>query len=475
MAASPGELALTVPPARVDGVVPAALRGGTLLSNGPGWTLIGGVVAHPFDGHGYVRAFAFTPDGGCEVRACFVETRVYRDERAAGRLMHRGLGTNRGAHWWQNLVPGPPRNVANTTIVPWGGRLLVGWEGGAPHALDARSLATLGEETFGGALAKQATLAHMRHDTGVDRLVTCSIKMGGTTGLTFRELDRSGHVAVTRRAELPGLRFLHDFAFTPGWFVVGDNPIRVRARGLARMLVGAGTLLQAVTPDDGAPGRLHLVARDGSGRTRTVGLPGHAHIIHFANAFERDGTVVVDACVFHHFTLGEEFGYTGRDTPFDPALPEARGPQHLHRITIPPGATEATWERLTPHGVDFPRIHPAHEGTDTPRLFGATRRDTRFSDPFDAVIGLDLHDRTRPADVFCVGDEHTFVGEPIFVPASEDPTNGHVLVVLTDGRREATTLAIFDAGRLASGPVARIQLPLLPLAFHGSWLGASEG
>lgn len=472
--ASPGALDLSIPAAHITGQVPAALYGGRLLSNGPGWTRIGGHLVHPFDGHGYVRAFDFLPDGGCRVRARFVETRAYRDEAAVGRVLYRGLASNRPGGFWRNLGFGAPRNVANTAIVPWAGRLLAAWEGGLPHALEPETLETRGEETFEGALAGQAVLAHMRRDARQGRLVTCALALGRDTGLTFREHDATGRVVATHAARLPGLRVVHDYALTPHHFIVGDNALRVRPAGLARMLLGAGTMLQAMAFDARGPGALHLVARDGSGRVRTVRLPDRAYALHFGNAFERDGVVVVDVCTFHAFTLGEEFGYTGPHSPLDPGLPDARGPQRLYRITIPPGATEATWELLTPHGVDFPRIHPDHEGLDTPRLFGATRRDPRYSDPFDAVMGLDLHDRDRPADLFAVDDVHTFVGEPIVVPEPGSPTPGHVLVVVSDGARETSTLLVLDATALARGPVACIPLPLLPLGFHGAWVPAGS-
>lgn len=471
MLASPGDLDLVIPPDQVQGRIPHPLRGGRLYSNGPGWLHIGDRIAHPFDGHGYVRAFEFRPDGGCGMRARFVKTPVYQAERAAGRLLQRGLGTLVGPRFGPRWRARGPRNVANTSIVPWGGRLLAGWEGGTPYALDPISLETLGEETFGGVLAKQATLAHMRHDAKAGCLVTCSVQMGRKTRFTFREFDPHGALQRSYEALLPGLRFTHDFALTPGWCVLADNPLRPRPEGMFKVLLGTGTLLGAVAPDTKAPGALWLVARDGSGRTRRIDLPHTAHVIHFANAFDRDGSVVVDACVFHHFTLGEEFGYTGPKTAFDPRLPEARGPQQLYRMTISPDATRADWQRLTPYGVDFPRIHPAHEGQDTPRIFGATRRDPRFSDPFDTIIGLDTHSLDAPVDLYTVEDPCTFVGEPIFVPDAVNSGTGWVLVMLTNGALQGSTLAIFDAYHLSRGPVACVPLPLLPLAFHGSWHG----
>jgi len=474
MAASPGPLDLAIPASAITGVVPPALRGGRMLSNGPGWTHIGGRTAHPFDGHGYVRAFAFQDDGGCRLRARFVQTPSYAAERELGQLVHRGLGTNLPPPFWRNLgVRGPARNVANTTIQRVGDRLLAGWEGGAPYALDADSLETVGEEHFGGALAGQATLAHFKRDARQARLVACSLAQGRQSTLTFREIDGAGRVVHERTAALPGMLFAHDFALAPGFCIVGGNPLRLRPAGIAGMLAGTSTLLGAIAPDLSKPGALHLVPRDGEAPVRTVRLPGPAFVVHFGNAFERDGAIIVDAAVFARFSFGEEFGYTGPSTPFDPRLPEARGPQQLMRITIPAGADAATWAPLVPHGVDFPRFHPDHEGQETPALFGATRKDTRYSDPFDSVLRVDLLDPERPPALWTAPAD-VFVGEPIFVPDPARPEAGHVLAILSEPHAGRTTLAVFDAQALQAGPLARVPLPLLPVAFHGAWDRPSE-
>lgn len=469
MSASPGPLDLVVESSRVEGAVPHALRGGRLLSNGPGWTHIGGRLAHPFDGHGYVRAFEFQADGSLRLRARFVQTPAYRSEASAQRITHRGLGTNVGDHFWQNLfLRTGPRNVANTTIVRWNGRLLAGWEGGAPYALDADSLETRGEETFGGALSGQATLAHVKHDAARGRLVSCSVAMGPTTTLTFREFDAAGRLVHTRVAKMPSTMFAHDFALTPQWYVLASNPLTLRWGTLAKSMLGGATLLDAIASDARAPGAVYLVPRTEEAPLRTVSLPGRAFVVHYGNAFERDGAVHLDACLFHDFTFGAEFGFQGPHAPLDPRLPDGRAPQRLFRIEVPAGATIGRWRQLAPHGVDFPRVHPDHEGQPTPVLFGATRADPRFSDPFDTVLRVDLADLERPAQVWTPGGG-AFVGEPVFVPSPERDADGHVLVVVSDGAAGRSTLVVLDAARLDAGPLAQVPLPLLPYAFHGAW------
>ncbi len=112
LTASPGALDLRVEPSAITGQLPPALKGGRLLWNGPGWTLIGGRLAHPFDGHGYLRSLECTNDGGLRLRARFIETEVFREEFAAQRLTRRGLGTNLTDRWWDNVRVRGQRNVA---------------------------------------------------------------------------------------------------------------------------------------------------------------------------------------------------------------------------------------------------------------------------------------------------------------------------------------------------------------------------
>lgn len=473
LAANPGRLDLVVERSRIGGAIPAALFGSRMLSNGPGWNVIDGVTLHPFDGHGYVRAFAFRPDGSVQVTARHVATPAFVKESASGRFEVRGFATNLEGPFWKNLSFGPARNVANTTITRWGDRLLAGWEGGAPTALDPVTLETRGEETFGGVLAGQATLAHFKHDATQGRLVTCSVKMGPSVDFTFRELDGAGRVHSSNSARFPGMHFAHDFALSPSWYVLGSNPLRVKKAEFARTVLGASTLLKSIATDHAATPALLLIPR-GGGAAREVRLPQPGWVVHFGNAFERNGALIVDACVFHRFEFGEEFGYAGPHAPFDPTKPEQRGPQRLYRITVPAGSTEATWEPLCAYGVDFPRFHPRHEGVETPALFGATRADTRFSDPFDSVLRVDLLDRARPPSLFTVKGNESFLGEPVFAPDPQRPEAGHVLALISHGTEARTSLVVLDALALEKGPLAIVPLPLLPVAFHGDWDSGSD-
>ena len=92
--------------------------------------------------------------------------------------------------------------------------------------------------------------------------------------------------------------------------------------------------------------------------------------------------------------------------------------------------------------------------------------------PFDSVIKVDVE--TGAVDRWVCGPRR-FVGEPVFCPnpelvASVDTEDsGWVVVMVYDGERCCTELAILDAKCLAAGPVCVLRTVPLPMGFHGSW------
>lgn len=64
------------------------------------------------------------------------------------------------------------------------------------------------------------------------------------------------------------------------------------------------------------------------------------------------------------------------------------------------------------------------------------------------------------------------VQEPVFVarPGGCEEDDGWLLVMVFDGQAVSSELAVFDARRVAEGPVARVKLGHhVPLGLHGSF------
>jgi all-trans-8'-apo-beta-carotenal 15,15'-oxygenase len=73
---------------------------------------------------------------------------------------------------------------------------------------------------------------------------------------------------------------------------------------------------------------------------------------------------------------------------------------------------------------------------------------------------------------FSFGPEF-YIGEPVVAPDPDAPLaedRGWVLSEVLDGKAGKSFLAVFDAGHVEDGPVAKLKLhEHLPMSFHGWW------
>lgn len=186
------------------GSVPADLSG-TFFRNGFAKFEVGSdLVLHPFDADGMVSAIQFDK-GQAQFRNRFVRTKGFVEEQRTKKISFRGaFGTAKKGGFLANMFNIKTKNVANTNVVHWAGRLLALWEGGLPHLMEPDSLRTVGEYTFRGTLRKGDTCtAHPRYDAKKDQLVVFGEKKtftGGKVGtvVTVRELSKDMTVQAER-------------------------------------------------------------------------------------------------------------------------------------------------------------------------------------------------------------------------------------------------------------------------------------
>ena len=309
----------------IDGHIPKELCG-TLFRNGPGrLERAGQTYSHLFDGDGMVHAFAIR-DGRVHVRNAFVRTAEYEEEEAAGRVLWRNtFGTQPVGGWRSNLGNVMQKNVANTNIIFFGGKLLCLWEAAQPYRLEPATLRTLGLETFDGtlqpgmpfttgvpALDKAAAgvvgdplTAHPKVDRGRegeeegDRLVAYGYRAKASAAalaagrgafdseLMLYEFDEAWRVVARRPIELEGFAFVHDFVVTEHYVLWFQNPCDFDP---TLYVLGEKNPAQLITYDATRPTLVHVVPRDAaSGRAqRTVEIPA-CFVFHHARGFERGG------------------------------------------------------------------------------------------------------------------------------------------------------------------------------------------
>lgn len=470
----------------VEGTIPPELTG-TLFRNGPGILDIGGQrLQHPFDGDGMISAIAFS-QGKAHYRSRFVRTEGYLAEQAAGKILHRGVfGTQKPGGWLANAFDLKLKDIANTQVIYWGNKLLALWEAASPHRLDPHTLETLGKESLNGVLQNDAAFAaHPRIDLGSNgresRLVGFGLKPGLSTTITVYELDRSGQVVEQHAHTLPGFAFLHDFAITPNYCIFFQNPVSLNPIPYVIGLRGPGECLK-FNPQQ--PTRIWIIPREGSGELQCLETEA-CFVFHHANAFERQGKIIVDSICYQDF----------------PAIDHHLDFREIEFLTLPPGQLwryqldlkTRTVERrlLEKRCCEFPYIHPEQMGQPYHQVYLAAAHQLEGNAPLQAILKLDLDAGTQET---WSAAPRGFVGEPVFVPRSDTlannfqldhsgrstgaasgprqdlETEGWVITLVYDAAHHRTDVVILAAERLSQGPIARLHLKHhIPYGLHGSF------
>lgn len=154
-------------------------------------------VNHPLDAYGMVTAVDIQ-NGRALFRNRFVRTAVFNEECKSRKISSRGaFGTPKTGGVLANAFDLRLRDVANTNVIYWAGKLLALFESTTPHELEPDSLTTVGKSTLGGVLkTNQPLSAHPKIDANTGRLVSFSAQPRGTssTDMTIYEFDQQFRV-----------------------------------------------------------------------------------------------------------------------------------------------------------------------------------------------------------------------------------------------------------------------------------------
>jgi all-trans-8'-apo-beta-carotenal 15,15'-oxygenase len=450
----------------IEGKIPAALQG-TLFRNGPGLLEVNGQrLHHPFDGDGMVCALAF--DGGrAHFRNRFVRTEGFLAEQKAGKILYRGVfGTQKPGGLLANAFDFQLKNIANTNIIYWGGKLLALWEAAEPHRLDPKTLETIGKDYLNGILEEgDAFAAHPRIDPSCKQdgvapcLVNFSIKPGLSSTITIYEFNPAGKLLRRQSRSIPGFAFIHDFAITPNYCIFFQNPVSFNPIPFLLGFRGAGECVK-LEPDK--PTRIVVIPRHSKEPMRFLETRS-GFIFHHANAFEQDDKIYIDSICYESFPEVES-GSDFREVDFD-----AIAPGQLWRFTL--NLSEQTVQRrlLEERCCEFPSVHPNHVGRPYRYLFMGAAHNAKGNAPLQAILKLDV---TTGKEQLWSAAPQGYISEPIFVPRpnSIQEDDGWVLTLVYDASKHRSDVVILDGRDLNQGPVARLHLKHhIPYGLHGSW------
>jgi carotenoid cleavage dioxygenase-like enzyme len=366
----------------------------------------------------------------------------------AGEGMVHGVRLEAGqARWYRNRYVKTRRDAgihgggsSNTHVFAHAGHILSFVEVALPIELD-HCLETVGPFDFGG--IDTAFTAHGKIDPGTGELIAFGYQFA-SPHLTFYRIDRAGQVVERRAIDMSTPCLMHDFAMTEHYAIFFDTPtvmVQDWGGGLPfRWQEGRGT-------------RIGVVPRRG-GAERWFDVPA-CQLTHTANAFERDGRIVVDGIRTNRFLA---------DMAADPPV--------LYRWEIDLTRGVVTEGALDRHPVEFPRVDERRNGRPYRYAYAVEYREIRPAGlPGSSLLRCyDVETGTSLAKDFGV---RYVPGEPVFVPKSADAAenDGWVLALRYDRELDRSDLVVLDANEFNSDPVAVVQLPRrVPIGLHGSWV-----
>ncbi|MCA8886334.1 MAG: carotenoid oxygenase family protein, partial [Hyphomonadaceae bacterium] len=401
------------------------------------------------DGDGMVHAIHFE-NGKGEYRNRYIASDDHKAELAgsldAGGVLMPANRTRAGTVY---------KDTANTDLVIHNGELMALWYiSGAPVRMDARTLESLGNETFGGKLPRNVS-AHSKVDPETGEFVFFDYSLY-EPWMTFGTVSAANELAYFEKVELPGPRLPHDMGLTKNYVVLHDLPVVFTESGMRN------GMWQIKFADQ--PARFGVVPRRGRGDEIKWFETDSCYIYHVINTWEEGDEVVMTACMM----TPNGFGPDPKYGPYAAMVNILA----LHAVPVEWRMNMRTGEckkrQLDDRIGEFPIVN----------LDYATKK-TRWSyhvamspDQLQKFAGIYKYDLETGAAQTYMYEPGMFGSEPAFAPRlnakSED--DGYVVVFVTNEDTGASEAQVIDAQNFEAGPIARVQIPArVPAGFHGTW------
>ncbi|HYL59439.1 MAG TPA: carotenoid oxygenase family protein [Candidatus Acidoferrales bacterium] len=428
----------------IEGELPRELNG-ALYRVGPNPHFKPAGRYHWFDGDGMVHAFILR-DGRAAYRNRYVRTDGLKAEMKQGRALYGGL-----LEMAKELPPDQPpfKNAANTNIIGYANRLLALWEAGLPHELKPETLETVGLFDFGGKMTGPVT-AHPKFDPVTGDLLFFGYQPFPPY-VTWYRADKSGKLIESRAVDSGLPVMMHDFIATDNYAIFFVCPSVFHMENAA-----AGKPMLAWEPQHGT--KIGAMNRQ-TGEVKWFHDDAF-FVFHFLNAYEENGTLVVDGCRMAALDM------TGNSFGGNPPLP--------WRWNLKLGDGSMTQEQIDDVEGEFPRLNERRAGLKHRYGYfaGGNPGSPGSEQGFKALLKRDY--QTGKLEAQSLGANFA-PGEPVFVPRGRNSAedDGWVLAVWYDEALNRSEMVVLDAQNFSGAPVARVKLQhRVPWGFHGNWVPA---
>lgn len=431
-----------------EGKVPKWLKGSYYV-NGPARFMRGEFrYRHWLDGDGMVRAVHFG-DGEIRFVSRFVDTRKLKREQQAGAPVYRTFGTAfPGDQLRREVMLEPPVNVSVYTL---GDRLLAFAEQSIPLELDPVTLETGPEFDAGGKLNEVTPFAaHAKLCPDSGRLVNFGISFSAAhPSLYLYELNPDGSLAGRRRFPVDAPHTNHDFAVSENHAAFFLSPLEM---DFARFWGDGVSVMEALQwrPEKGS--YILVVPRVECEDEAFVIRRERGHCLHLVNAFESGRVLILDVVEY-----GRPIYPEYQPVPVFYQTVD-RGVPVRYRIDLDRRSLLERVEMTYDHSPDFPSLDSRLLGRsyDDFWMLGLSAAGKPGRKFFDELVHCRWSENGA-AGLYRAAPGKYFGGEPVFI-AEPDGPGGLVMIQEFDAVADRVCFLLFDAFRVAAGPVARLPL-----------------
>jgi carotenoid cleavage dioxygenase-like enzyme len=419
---------------------------------------------HPFDGDAMVHVVGFR-DGKAFYRNRFVRTDGLLAENDAGGPLWPGLAEPvelaKRDHGWG--ARGSMKDASSTDVIVHRGTALTSfYQCGDLYRLDPYTADTEGKESWNGAFPVDwGVSAHPKVDDRTGELLFFNYSKQAPY-MHYGVVDADNDLVHYVDVPLPGPRLPHDMAFTENYVILNDFPLFWEPSYLERNA-------HVARFHRDMPSRFAVIGRRGCDITWFEAEP--TFVLHFTNAYEDGDEIVLDG----FFQSDPEPADNGMGNKWERAfrflaLDRMQSRLHRWRFNLVTGGVHE--EQLSDSITEFGMINAGYAGAKYRYTYAATGKPSWFL--FDGLVKHDLD--TGHEERFALGDgvygSETAMASRVGGAGEDD---GYLVTLTTDMNADASYCLVFDAARVADGPVCKLALPeRISSGTHSTWVAGSE-
>jgi beta,beta-carotene 9',10'-dioxygenase len=442
----------------LEGELPEWLQGSLLRTAPAKWEVGERTMNHWFDGFAMLHRFGIA-GGEVSYANRFLQTKAYRAAREKGEIVYSEFATDPCRSLFArvfSLFSPKITDNANVDMVKLGERYIAMTETPIPVEFDSETLDTVGVAYNPPGML---TTAHPHLDRATGGMLNYAAKLGPRNSYRFFLLRPDAkRPEVLAKLPVREPSYMHSFGLTERWLVLAEYPYVVNPISIP--LSGRPYIENyRWKPELGT--RITLIDRT-SGEATGPFETDAFFCFHHANAYEQNGSVVVDACTYEDPQIIEDLYLERLRNGGSGSRAE------LRRFRIDLGSGKVTHEQLA-EGLELPRIN---YGRSNERPYRYAWGIDAVSGWLDRIVKVDV----ESGDTLVWSEDGCSPSEPVFVaaPGSDGEDAGVLLSVVFDSRSGRSFLLVLDAENLSE--LARAEAPHhIPYGFHGQFVRDQMG